>query len=157
MKKVIGGGFLVFVGLFMLLGLFASTKPANLLVDGMVFLLFVLGPVIGGGLLIRSHYALNTRAEVESRKASIAAREKEVLRLAKARGGELTIPDIVTETSMSTEEADEVMRELVVKRFADMKMTDSGAIVYEFFELLRDEPEDRRPRLESWKDEKDVN
>jgi hypothetical protein len=33
------------------------------------------------------------------------------------------------------------MKELVVKRYADMKMTDNGVIVYEFYEIMKQREE----------------
>jgi len=157
MRKLIGGGLLIFFGLFMLLGFFASTSPSNFMVNTMMLLLMVLAPIVVGSLVIRSHFLSSKKSAEESRKNILASREKEVLRLAKQRGGELTIPDIVSETSMNTEEADEIMRELVVKRYVDMKITNQGTVIYEFFELIKDKTENRVPRLESWTDDRDVN
>jgi hypothetical protein len=157
MKKLIGGGLLIFFGLFMLLGFFASTSPATLIVNAMMLFLMVLAPIAAGSLLIRSHFLSKKKSAEESRRTILASREKEVLRLAKQRGGELTVPEIVSETSMNTEEADEIMRELVVKRYVDMKITNQGTVIYEFFELVKDKPENRIPRLESWTDDRDVN
>jgi hypothetical protein len=157
MKKLIGGGLLIFFGLFMLLGFFASTSPATFIVNVMTLFLMVLAPIAVGSLLIRSHFLSNKKTAEESRKAILASREKEVLRLAKQKGGELTVPEIVSETSMNTEEADEIMRELVVKRYVDMKITNQGTVIYEFFELVKDKLENRIPSLESWTDDRDVN
>lgn len=157
MKKLIGGGLLIFFGLFMLLGFFASTSPATLIVNTMTLLLMVLAPIAVGSLLIRSHFLSKKKNAEETRKTILASREKEVLRLAKQKGGELTVPEIVSETSMNTEEADEIMRELVVKRYVDMKITNQGTVIYEFFELVKDKPENRIPHLESWADDRDVN
>ncbi len=157
MKKVVGGGLLMFFGLFMLMGFFASTSPASFMVNAMMLILMVLGPIVAGALVIRSHFAATKKAAQESRKNILAAREKEVLRLAKVKGGELTIPEIVSETSMNADEADEIMRELVVKRYVDMKITDQGSVTYEFYELKRDQSDNQMVRLESWTDDRDVN
>lgn len=157
MRKLVGGGLLIFFGLFMLLGFFASTSPSTFIVNVMMLLLMVFVPIATGGLLIRSHFLARRKVEQESRKSLLAAREKEILRLAKQKGGELTIPEIVSESSMNAEEADEIMRELVVKRYVDMKITDQGSVIYEFYELRRDRPEERVVRLESWTNDRDVN
>ncbi len=157
MKKLIGGGALIFFGLFMLLGFAVSTTPATFTVNAITFLLMVLAPIAVGSLVIRSHFLSRKKSAEDSRKNILASREKEILRLAKQKGGELTIPDIVSDTSMNTEEADEIMRELVVKRFVDMKITNEGTVIYDFFELVKDKPENRAPRLESWTDDRDVN
>jgi len=135
MKRVIPGGILIFGGLFMLAGFFASTRPSTLIVDIMLLLLFVLVPVISGAILIRSHFMSKKKREEELHRNVLATREKEVLKLAREKGGELTLPEIVSETSMNTNEADEIMREMVLKQFVDMRITDHGAVVYKFFDL----------------------
>ncbi|MCI0412422.1 hypothetical protein L0222_06420 [bacterium] len=157
MKKLVGGGLLIFFGLFMLFGVFVDTTPPAFMIRAMVAFLFAFVPIAVGGLMIRSHSLSNKKSAEESRKSILASREKEILRLAKQKGGELTLPDIVSETSMNTEEADEIMRELVVKRYVDMKITNQGTVIYEFFELVKDKPEERILRLESWTDDRDVN
>lgn len=157
MKKIVGGGCLIFFGLFMLLGFFASTSPTSFIVSVMLLFLMVFVPVVTGVVVIRSHLKDKEKVAKESRKSILAAREKEVLRLARQKGGELTIPEIVSDTSMNTEEADEIMRELVVKRYVDMKITDQGTVIYEFFELRKDQPENQLLRMESWTDDRDVN
>ena len=156
MKRVVGGGILIFGGLFMLAGFFASTKPSNLVTDIVLLLLFVLAPIATGVMLIRSNYLANKKKELESRKTILASREKEILKLAKQKDGELTIPEIVAETSMNTEEADEIMRELVVKRYVDMKITNQGSVVYEFFELTREHKDSLNQDREMWSDDREI-
>src|SRR5687768_13890858 len=107
MKKLVGGGVLIFIGLFMLLGFFASDSSPGFLVSALQLFLMVFAPIAAGALLIRSHFLASKKIEQQSRKNILASREKEVLRLAKQKGGELTIPEIVSDTSMNTEEADE--------------------------------------------------
>ena len=157
MKKLVGGGIFIFFGLFMLLGFFVSTSPSSFIVDAMTLLLMVFAPIVTGALLIRSHYLTKQKLEQQSRKSILVSREKEILRLAKLKNGELTIPEIVSDTSMDAEEADEIMRELVVKRYVDMRITDQGAVIYEFYDLKKDRPEERMVRLDSWTEDKDVN
>ena len=137
MKKAIGGGILMFFGFFMLAGFLLSTKPSNFLADSILLLLFALAPIAGGALLIRNNFVTKKKLERETRMKVFADREKQVLKLARAKDGFLTIPEIVSETTMNTEEADELMRELVLKRYADMKITDQGTVIYEFLELTR--------------------
>jgi hypothetical protein len=157
MKKLVGGGIFIFFGLFMLLGFFASTTPSSFIVNVMMLLVMVFAPIVTGVLLIRSHYLTKNQVEQQSRKNILASREKEILRLAKIKNGELTIPEIVSDTSMNAEEADEIMRELVVKQFVDMRITDQGMVIYEFFDLKKDVRNDPIGGLESWTDDRDVN
>jgi len=156
MKRVIGGGILIFAGLFMLAGFFASTKPTTLPTDIVLILLFVLAPVVTGAMLIRSNYVLNKKKELESRRNIFASREKEILKLAKKKDGELTIPEIVAETSMNADEADEIMREFVVKQYVDMKITNEGTVVYEFFEFIRDWSDGSKRHREMWPDDREI-
>jgi len=156
MKKVIGGGALIFAGLFMLAGFFASTKPSTFATDLILILLFVLTPIVTGAMLIRSNYLENKKKEQESRKSIFAAREKEILKLAKKKDGELTIPEIVAETSMNAEEADEIMREFVVKQYVDMKITNEGIVVYEFMEFNRDQEDRSKHNRELWSEDREI-
>jgi hypothetical protein len=149
MKKAVGGAILLFLGLFMLAGF----KPvSNLLVDGILILLFALAP-IAGVLLIRNSYV--TKIEREKKVKAYAEQEKQVLKLAREKEGVLTVPEIVAETSMNADEADELMRELVLKRYADMKITDQGTVIYEFLELTRGYKE--RSRQDLLKEDREIN
>jgi hypothetical protein len=156
MKRVIGGVVLIFGGLFMLAGFFTSTRPSAFLVNIILLLLFVLAPIVSGSILLRSHFLVKKKREQESRKNVLAVREKEILKLAKEKGGELTIPEIVAETSMNTEEADEMMREFVVKGYVDMRLTDLGAVIYEFFELRTDRTESAGLVKGLWSEDREI-
>lgn len=137
MGKLIGGGVFVFVGLFMLAGAIINIAEGD---SGLVRNLAVLAvfggvPLGVGSLLIRSHFKTKQHALQEKRDHQLKKWEKEIIRLAQHRDGRLTIPDIVAETSMDSEEADEVMREMASNGYVNMQVTDSGVIVYEFYEI----------------------
>lgn len=136
MKKLIGGGVLIFAGLVMLLGFIVNlTKNPVEFGDLVAALLFGGAPITIGGALIRSHFKDKQKALQGKEDALQKQREKQIIRLAQQKGGRLTIPEIAVDTSMSTEEAEEFMRELVSKGYVDMQVTDSGVIVYEFYEI----------------------
>jgi hypothetical protein len=141
MKRIVGGSVLIFIGLFMLMGFLVSTKESSFATDAMMILLFVLAPIVGGLFMLRSHFTSQQKVSKEQKKALQSAHEKEVILLARAKGGTLTIPEIIAESSLNSDEAEEVMKELVVKRYADMKMTDTGVIVYEFYEIIKQREE----------------
>ena len=141
MKRIVGGSVLIFIGLFMLMGFLVSTKESSFAADAMMMLLFVLAPIVGGLVMLRSHFTSQQKVLKEQKKALQGAREKEVILLARAKGGILTIPEIIAESSLNSDEAEEVMKELVVKRYADMKMTDTGVIIYEFYEIIKQKEE----------------
>jgi hypothetical protein len=142
MKRIVAGSVLIFIGFFMLMGFLVSDKNFSLVVSAMTIFLFVLAPIVGGLFTIRSHFTSKEKVSKEQKKAIQGAHEKEVILLAREKGGTLTIPEIIAESSLNSEEAEEVMKELVVKRYADMKMTDSGVIVYEFYEIMKQREEE---------------
>lgn len=141
MKRIVGGSVLIFVGLFMLLGFFTSTKDSSFATDAIMLLLFVLAPIVGGIFMIRNHFVSQQKVSKEQKKALQSAREKEVILLAQAKGGILTIPEIIAESSLNSDEAEEVMKEMVVKGYVDMNTTDAGVIVYEFYEIIKQKEE----------------
>lgn len=149
MFKLISGGCLIFIALVMLLGFLASTTPAPFLVDAVMLTLLVVGPAALGTFQIRNYFRAQKNALLKSKKELLIQREKEVLRLAKQNGGLLSVSDIVSETSMDIDEADAILREFVIKRMADIRTADNGAVTYEFFDLLRDsDAEDDHERSE---------
>jgi hypothetical protein len=141
MKRIVGGSVLIFIGLFMLLGFFASTKESSLAVNTIMMLLFVLAPIVGGIFTIRSHFTSQQKESEEQKKALQKAHEKEIILLAQQKGGSLTIPEIIAESSLDSDDAEKVMEELVIKGYADMKTTDTGVIVYEFYEIIKQKEE----------------
>jgi len=59
-------------------------------------------------------------------------KQKEVLKLAQAKGGTLTVSEVALGTSLSLDEAERCLKRFSAKGYAIMSVTDSGAIVYEF-------------------------
>ncbi len=57
---------------------------------------------------------------------------KVILKLAKTKGGTVTVSEIVLGTSLSLEEAEQILQYFVAKGYANMRLSDAGAIVYEF-------------------------
>ena len=105
--------------------------------------LFVVAPIGIGGLMLLSHFLEKRKALQGQQKALHNQQEKQVIRLAQQKGGRLTIPEIAVETSMTTAEAEEFMQEMASKGYVNMEVTDTGVIVYEFYEIAH------RGRLES--------
>ncbi len=136
MKKLIGGGVFTFGGAFMLLGFAVnlSKNPADI-GDFIGALLLVVAPIGIGGALIRSHFKDKQKALQEQKNVLYEQLERQIIRLAQKKGGRLSIPEIAVDTTMNTEEAEKFMQELTAKGFVDMQVTDSGVIVYEFYEI----------------------
>jgi len=81
------------------------------------------------------------------RQSELRARtvEAEVLRIAKAHDGKLTIVEIVSELAISQEEAQATVDSLVRQQIADIEITESGVLVYAFRDIkyLREKPSSR--------------
>lgn len=141
MIKSIIGGILIAFGAFMLLGVSVNLSKSALDVADIVgALVFGAGPIAGGGLLIRGRVKAKQQALQAQKRDLYARHEKEIIRLAQAHKGRISIPEIVAETSLSTAEADQVMREMTTKGYVDMQVTDAGVIVYEFYEIAHRTP-----------------
>jgi hypothetical protein len=136
MKKAVVGGILLCVGLFLSLGFFLNAMEKGVDAgDIAAVVLLGIAPVIGGGMLIRSHFKEKQKAVLEKQAAIQTQQEKEIIRLAQQKGGRLSIPEIVAGTSLNTIEADQLMREMTTKGYVDMQVTDAGVIIYEFYEI----------------------
>jgi hypothetical protein len=61
--------------------------------------------------------------------------EAELLRVARAQGGKLTIVEAVSELAVTPEEAKRSLDALAVRGLADFEVTDSGIVVYVFHDL----------------------
>jgi hypothetical protein len=59
-----------------------------------------------------------------------------LFRLAKRRGGVLTLSDIIIETGLSVQQAEEMMNALVDNIYVRLEVTEQGRFVYEFPELM---------------------
>lgn len=138
MKKLIGGGISIFVGAFMLLGFtvsFSEKGGSADIGDVVAIVLFIIAPIALGTGLIRSHLRAKRKALEAREKLAYSKRERQVLRLAQQKGGRLTIPEIAADTSLTTQEAEEFMRRLVTNGYVNMDVTETGVIVYEFYEI----------------------
>jgi hypothetical protein len=143
MIKLTIGGILVGIGGFLLTGFFLNAADASFAInagDIVAALLLGVGPMAGGGLLIRGHLKAKQKALSAQKKDEYVRREKEIIRLAQQKAGRLSIPDIVAETSMNSDDAEHIMRELTTKGYVDMQVTESGVIVYEFYEIAHRKP-----------------
>jgi hypothetical protein len=135
MKRLFGGGILIFIGLFMLLGLVAGDSDETFAVLVVMFVLFIFAPITIGSGLIYSHFKQKRTKQLDQQQDLELRQEKEVIRLAQRSRGRLSIPEIVADTSMSTAEAELLMQTMTQKGYVDMQVTDSGVIVYEFYEI----------------------
>jgi hypothetical protein len=75
------------------------------------------------------------RKSADSR--AYARDQHRILRLAREKEGSLTVLETATEIRMTVEKAEEILRELAARGHAEMRISDSGMIVYYFPEIDR--------------------
>ena len=135
-RTVIG---LVLLGVagFMIQGALVSdvdlASPAALLA-----LLVAVGIPAGvGGWLLYDRFRIDPEAGARRERLRRETMESEVVRLAGEKGGKLTIVEIVGALGLPNDEAQAVMDSLVRRSIADIHLTDSGLIVYDFHDVRR--------------------
>ena len=137
MKSLVGGGLLVLLALFMLLGFSRSSAEMSGFASAMALGITVLLPGIAGIVLITRH--LRSGKTIAARRDSLRQQtiESEVLRLAGQHRGRLTLVEVVTEMAIPTESAQAALDSLVQREIADIAVTDAGVLVYTFRDLER--------------------
>lgn len=130
MSRTIGGVALCILAGLMLLG-FAQV--------GSVTLASLIALAIGAGIPGAIGIALlmgrlGRGRNLAASKATLRRQtiEAEILALAGRQGGKITLVEVVTETALGDAEASEVLESLAVRGLADIQITDSGTIVYDF-------------------------
>jgi hypothetical protein len=133
---LLGGAGLLLVSLFMLFG-FMRAGPFPLIPGLIAFVVAVVLPAVGGVALIarerRGVGRLSSRRDALRRQTI----ESELLRLAGARGGRLTVVEVVAEMAVTADDAKAALDSLVMQEIADLAVTDSGTIVYTFHDIER--------------------
>ena len=133
--KPIVGSFLIMLGLFMLMGFFASTHPRNIGADISLLLLFVVLPLGGGSYMLYSHFKAKQQLQKSKAELSEKTLDSAVLKLAMAKQGKLTAVELMTAFSLSLPEAQKTLDDLALKGLADYEVTDSGMMVYSFHDI----------------------
>jgi hypothetical protein len=132
MGRKIGGGVLLFVAAFMLLGFLRSS--ASLLSPTGLFavLLTVALPAYAGIALLRGSLGGTSKSRMQAlRQQTIDA---EILKLAMAHQGRLTEVEVASALALPAGEAKESLDRLVTREVADLEITDEGVLVYTFHE-----------------------
>ena len=101
------------------------------------FLVTVGGPALGAGLLFRSYFRGRQLGGAAREKIRAQTYRSEILRLAARKGGKLTVPEVVTELVIDSATADAALKALHLEELAELEITDSGMIVYEFPDIRR--------------------
>ncbi|MGQ0814935.1 MAG: hypothetical protein ACT4O1_10780 [Gemmatimonadota bacterium] len=137
MGKVWGALALLMIALFMLIGFVRSGADGITAAEIVAFIMVVLVPGFFGIKLLRDYFGRDQR--VEANKADLRQRtlNAEVLRLAGAHGGKLTIVEVVTALAITADEAKQVLDNLAREGLADFQVTDAGVLVYDFQDIRR--------------------
>jgi hypothetical protein len=62
--------------------------------------------------------------------------QNRIVRLARERGGRLTVTEASTDAGLTVEEAEEILKRMADGGYVEIEVTDSGIIVYRFPEVL---------------------
>ena len=62
--------------------------------------------------------------------------QNQLLRLAQQRQGRLTVTEAATETGMTVQDAEQIMKDLADRGYVEIELTESGMMVYRFPEVL---------------------
>jgi cytochrome b len=129
------GGLLFGVGFIILITREELQHPVAAVLVAAFFTVVV--PIGVGGWLIQGRFKERQGTMLEKQIALQTKREKEILSLAKQKGGSLTVLDIASETSMSTTEAEQMMKDMMGKGYVKKQDMNSEGIVYEFLGMAK--------------------
>ena len=137
MGKLLGGGALVALAAFMLLGFFNLSQPLGFPVAVLTLLVAVGVPGTAGAVLLRAHFRERARMTGHRDRLRLETHQAELVRLAERRGGKLTVIEAVAETALDTPTIEAALGVLVEQGVADIEVTDSGLLVYTFPDVQR--------------------
>ena len=136
MGKLIGGVGLFALASFMLLGFF-NAGPMSTTVAAFTFLIAVALPAAAGGALLRSHFRAKGDFARQREQLRLQTYESEILQLAQRKGGKLTVVEVAAETGLDAPTADAALQSLAQQGVADIEVTDSGVLVYAFYDIQK--------------------
>lgn len=131
MRHIIGWLLIALAG-FMFIGYLGADVGGGAAVFAL--LITVAAPAAAGIALLSGRLRLGSGGarKLELRQQTL---EAELLRIARAHGGKLTIVEAVSELAVTPEEAKQSLDTLAVRGLADFEVTDSGVVVYVFHDL----------------------
>jgi hypothetical protein len=123
------------VGAGMAIGGASNNWEGSMLTIGLGIMVFAQFVWMGGRMVHRS-----------ADRKRYAQFQNRLLRLARQKGGRLTVLEAATDGRMTVEQAEELLRELVARGHAELRISESRMMVYMFLEIERDsEKDDARP------------
>lgn len=140
MARIVWGVLLIVLSLFMLLGFVNANQTGGVVASGLLFLILVVLPAVGGGSLVYSHVRRGRTSRERIERLRRQTQEAEILRLAKEKGGKLTVADVMAETSLDADTVEDRLLSLITQGFGDYEPAESGTIVYSFYDM-HEQPE----------------
>ncbi len=150
MGKLAGGLALLALALFVVWGFLRSGADPFALRT--LFALFIAAglPAAGGGLLLAHHFGAGRRIERRREALRRDTFEAEILKMAGRHGGRLTALEVAGELAVPTDLAEGLLNELMAREMAELEITDTGLLVYDFHDVRRlSEKESARGLLDS--------
>ncbi len=149
MIKMIASVLCFVIGGLMLIGFFVNLEEKGLTKSDLIAVIFFgVLPIIVGIVLLRSNYQNQKRAREAQERALKEEKEGEIIRLAQRKKGRLTVTEVAAATSLTLEEAEKILQEMVTRGYVGLKVTNSGILVYEFYEITRGDKDSAKGILE---------
>ena len=135
MGRLWGGGALIAIALFVVLGFVRSDVDPRALAT-IVALVIGAGLPAGGGMwLLARHFGGRRRIGRRREQLRRDTIEAEVLKMAARHDGRLTAVEVSGELAVSPATAEEVLNGLMTRELAEIEITESGLLVYTFYDV----------------------
>ena len=134
-KKPIIGIALIILSLFMLMGFFNADLEAGFLVKLLSLVITVALPLAGGSYIILSHYKDKEKFISNKNDLRNKTLQAEILKLAELKGGKLTVVEVMSNLAVSNDTARKLLDSMASQSLAEVELTESGVIVYSFYEI----------------------
>ena len=135
MNRTIGGVGLILLALFMLLGFTRSGAALGAPATLAALLVTVVLPAAGGVMLLAGQAGGARRLAARKEQLRRQTQEAEVLKLAARRDGRLTAVEVSSELAVTHEEATALLNALETSGAAEVQITPSGVLVYDFHDI----------------------
>lgn len=133
-QRILGIALLV-IAFLMFVGFLRAAPKAGLLASAVAFLMAVVLPAAVGVYILRA--AGRGERELHDRREALRRKtvEAEIVKLAGRREGKLTAVEVVAALAVDRETAEELLQKLVREGLAEVEVSESGVLVYSFYEL----------------------
>jgi predicted DNA-binding transcriptional regulator len=135
-KMATGIGLLMLSG-FMAIGFMRADLKASRSAIAVSWLLAVGLPAVGGVSLMYAQAQGDRNGLAQKQRLRQQTLESEILRLATAAGGKLTLLEVVRDLAVEPAIAQQGLDALLSKGIADLEITESGVLVYVVYDLQR--------------------